>query len=393
MKFKAMAAMALGLTLVGGALKAEDKKPAAWYEKINAAGYVDAYYQYNLNGRSAPSAPGNRAFDVTQQQFTFSGAKLALSESDAASKTGGELDLFYGPTTKLFNTSSPTESLAVEQAFITDAFGPVTFKLGKFTTFVGTEVIETPANLNYSRGTLFGAIPFYHVGLEATYVPMDGTSIMAYTGNGNSVDAASSERRDWGLTLGYTGVKGLGLTAIYYMESGLTPTTVVGQMVSENTHYFDFLASYQIAETLAFNGEYLYKTRIAAGDTDTAGNLLTTNTQVDPATGKKVAYSPKQQGYALYLNYTTPIANLSVIPRFEQFYTPEGSAPSLGALTTDTTITLKYAQGPLTHYLEYRNDWKSDGAFAQAAGVMTDGTYATTSSSQNTVTYGATYSF
>lgn len=384
MKLKLAAALALGIAMNGGTLKADDAKKPAWYEKINSSGFVDAYYQYNMNGRSAPNGPTGRAFDTTQQQFAFSGAKLALSETDDKSKASGELDLFYGPTAKVFNSSLSADSVAVEQAFYSQAFGPLTIKLGKFTTFVGTEVIETPANNNYSRGTLFGAIPYYHVGLEATYGIMDGLAFMAYTGNGNSVDTASSEARDWGATLSFSKVKGLGLTAIYYMESSLTPTTTAG-MVSENIHYIDILGSYAITDSLSTNVEYLYKTRIAAKDTDTAGKLITTNTQTDWGTGKQIAYSPKQMGYALYLSYSTPLTGLSILPRFEQFYVPEGN----GSLTTDTTLTLKYASGPLCHSLEYRNDWMNNGGFVGVGGADP----AKLVYYQNTLTYGATYSF
>ena len=41
---------------------------------------------------------------------------------------------------------------------------------GKFVTFLGYEVIESPANLNFSRGLLFtNAIPLTHTGVYADY--------------------------------------------------------------------------------------------------------------------------------------------------------------------------------------------------------------------------------
>ncbi len=42
--------------------------------------------------------------------------------------------------------------------------------MGKFVTFLGYEVIESPANLNFSRGLLFtNAIPLTHTGIYADY--------------------------------------------------------------------------------------------------------------------------------------------------------------------------------------------------------------------------------
>ena len=41
---------------------------------------------------------------------------------------------------------------------------------GKFVTFLGYEVIESPANLNFSRGLLFtNLIPLTHTGVYADY--------------------------------------------------------------------------------------------------------------------------------------------------------------------------------------------------------------------------------
>jgi hypothetical protein len=201
---------------------------------------------------------------------------------------------------------------------------------------------------------------------------------MGQVANGNSIDLPTNDYKDYGLSLAYTKIKGLSLTGNYYMES----TRAFGP--SENLHYFQFLGSYQISDSLGSNVEYLYKTRMAATDTDSAGNLLTTDVQPDPSTGKLVAWSPKWQGYALYLNYNTPIKGLSILPRYEQWYSPD---PAPGALASETTLTIKYAAGPLTHYLEYRNDWMNVGGFTAAGGV-TDNQYF-----QNTLTYGAVYTF
>ena len=44
------------------------------------------------------------------------------------------------------------------------------FDVGKFVTPLGAEVIEAKDNWNYSRSLLFAlAIPYYHMGVRATY--------------------------------------------------------------------------------------------------------------------------------------------------------------------------------------------------------------------------------
>ena len=59
---------------------------------------------------------------------------------------------------------------AIKQLFIT--YSPVeklTFTLGNFGTHVGYEVIDAPANVNYSTSYMFSNGPFYHTGLKADY--------------------------------------------------------------------------------------------------------------------------------------------------------------------------------------------------------------------------------
>ena len=66
-----------------------------------------------------------------------------------------------------------TEAVDLQQAYLT-VKAPVgqglDFKVGKFVTLLGAEVIESPANWNFSRSYLFGyAIPFTHTGVLVSY--------------------------------------------------------------------------------------------------------------------------------------------------------------------------------------------------------------------------------
>ena len=114
-----------------------------------------------------------------------------------------------------------------------------------------------------------------------------------------------------------------------------------------NKDYFNLLGSYTPMDNLTVAGELLYETEVV-------------NPDVNGLNGN--AYDPKQQGYAVYVSYTTPIAGLTVVPRFEQWYTPDvylaevTLSPNASGPWSEFTLTLKYAKGPLTHYLEYRLD-------------------------------------
>ncbi|NTV53152.1 MAG: outer membrane beta-barrel protein [Candidatus Firestonebacteria bacterium] len=345
--------------LVVGSAVADDAKAPKWYDKIGVSGYLDAYYQINPNGLSGNIV--GRAFDTRQNEFAFSGAKIAVSETDAATGIGGELDLLYGPVAFLA-AGGP-----VEQAFGTFSLGPVGFKVGKFTTHLGYEVIETPANLNYSRSLLFNQVPFYHVGAEATYSPLEGLGLMVGVVNGNSIEQANDEAKDIAAQVTYSKISGLSLIANYYLESN---RTAAGAQPFENTHYLELVGNYQALPALGVGCDYLYKTTIASTDKDADGNLLGDSS------------SPKSQGYALYANYVTPVSGLSVVPRFEQWY-----APDAYALAYDYTLTAKYAVGAITHYLELRQDIAYPGSYLPPAGETE------LKSTQMTLTYGVTYSF
>jgi len=378
MKFKS-AALVLGLVVAGGTLKADGP---AWYTNTTVHGFADANYLYNFNGL----APVGRVFDTTDQMFTLNGAKLAIANADTATATSGEIDLLYGPMAAIYNGTSAASSLAIEQAFLTQAFGPVTFKLGKAGTFVGNEVTDTTGNFNYSRSLLFGQEPFYNTGLSATYGITSTLSLMGYMGDGNSVDTGVADHPDFGAQLVYTGVKGLSLTGTYYLQPtglnnyGTTATPPVGITEYTNIDLFNFIVSYQITDPLAFVGEYLYKTQVLPSDASTS-------------------YSTSQdsQGYALYLDYQTPVAGLKIDPRFEQWFagsyqyvnsTFTGTVPVLQAQVNEFTLTVKYAKGPVTNYLEYRVDGNPSAPYAPSAD-----TSKTLVNAQNTLTYAATYSF
>jgi hypothetical protein len=391
MKVKS-AALVLGLALASSGLKAADAP--AWYTNTTVHGFVDANYEYNFNGL----APVGRVFDTTDQTFLVNGAKLAIANADKASGTSGEIDLLYGPMAAVYNSgniftaspvsasSSSLSSLAIEQAFLTQAMGPVTFKLGKSGTFVGNEVTDTTGNFNYSRSLLFGQEPFYNTGLSATYGITSTLSLMGYIGDGNSVDVGTADHPDFGAQIVYTGVKGLSLTGTYYLQPvgpvnyGSTATPPVGFTEYTNIDLFNFIVSYQITDPLAFVGEYLYKTQVLPSDASTSFST-----------------SQDSQGYALYLDYQTPVAGLKIDPRFEQWFAGSSSSVNstfsgINSVTqfqlNEFTLTLKYAMGPVTNYLEYRVDGNPSAPYAQGAD-----TSKTLVNAQNTLTYAATYSF
>jgi hypothetical protein len=367
-------------------LQAADAPP--WYQSTKLSGYADAYYKFNPDGRkSAAASQVDDVFDVHQNVFALAGGKLSLASLDGM----GLVDLYFGDYAAALQPPTLPQTTAVGQAFISQPVGPLTVTLGRFFTHVGYEVVDSVANLNYSRGLLFGQVPFFHQGLKVNYTPMEGLGLMAMLDNGNSVNYPSANQTAGGAQLSYTGMAGLSLYLNYYYE----PTVLAAGTPSEiweKRHFLDLVFNYTLKDGLLAGGEYLYLTNMAAGDTDSAGNALGSS-MVDPSTGKLVPFSAKTQGFALYVDYLTPMEGLSLTPRFEALYMPDAApaTPGDGGLTKfDYTLTARLVKGAVTNWLELRVDAADDAVYpaAVSAGPTAPGLY-----TEAALTWGAAYKF
>jgi hypothetical protein len=152
---------------------------------ITLSGYVDVSYTEQFGGRGTGfggEASQLHEFDRNNDNFNVNAVKIALEKAlpdknDWAA--GFRIDAILGSDAKYlgdagFSTgSSGDNGVALEQALVKFRI-PVGNGLdiyaGKFVTFLGYEVIESPANPNFSRGLLFtNLIPLTHTGVYADY--------------------------------------------------------------------------------------------------------------------------------------------------------------------------------------------------------------------------------
>jgi hypothetical protein len=350
--------------------------------KLTVSGNLDSYYTLNLNDNVTPNATGsngvaNRSFDTKSNEFAFEGGEVNFASIDDATKTGAFVNLLVGPKADLINANNglATSNFMVGQAYVNKTWGDAKFTFGKFPTFIGTEVEAVTGDNNFSRGLVYGLEPVYNVGLKVDYSLPASFTLTGQLDNGNSVDNAISEGKGYGIALAWAGVKNLGLTASWSGEP--SSKTAAG---IKYTDFANVLASYQAMDSLGFNFEYLYKTTI------------------DVVTGN-AALSPKQHGIALYANWATPMKGLSLLPRVEwvmspdntntMTFTPPTTVVASPYAQNSYTLTLKYVDGPLTHFLEYRADASDLYQYS--------GPNPTTASDakqiSQTVTYAAAYSF
>jgi hypothetical protein len=154
---------------------------------ITLSGYVDVSYTEQFGGRGTGFG-GNQAllhqFDTQNNNFNVNAVKIALEKALPSENTwaaGFRIDTIYGADARYLGDTGfqelssgyNTSGFALEQALVKFRI-PVGNGLdiyaGKFVTFLGYEVIESPANPNFSRGLLFtNAIPLTNTGVYADY--------------------------------------------------------------------------------------------------------------------------------------------------------------------------------------------------------------------------------
>jgi len=153
---------------------------------IKLSGYVDAGYSYNFTGQNNQSMVCTRyATDTAQRgDFNLYAVKLALEKaltSENKAQAGFRTDVMIGEDASYFinrtpnagyNTNNNSNSLFLEQAYASIR-APVgngwDFKVGKFVSPLGYEVIERPANMNITYGMLFNVMPLYYTGVLSSY--------------------------------------------------------------------------------------------------------------------------------------------------------------------------------------------------------------------------------
>jgi len=152
---------------------------------IKLSGYVDAGYSYNFAGSSANGSVVNSRVQSDSAQsgdFNLYAVKLALEKamtSENKAQAGFRVDVMIGEDAKYLanpsvqsNSAQDSNYLFLEQAYV-QLRAPVgngwDFKVGKFASILGYEVMERPANMNITYGLLYNQFPFWYTGVLSSY--------------------------------------------------------------------------------------------------------------------------------------------------------------------------------------------------------------------------------
>ncbi len=334
-------------------------------QSLQISGYADVSYIYNFDKPDAGKTRTNRGrvFDVQSSGFTPQAFELVLEKPlSNDSPIGFRTDLFFGDDAEVIHATglptltSGTEAFDLQQAYVT-LRAPVgeglDFKVGKFVTLLGAEVIESPANWNFSRSYMFGfSIPFTHTGALVSY-PILGEYGSATVGVVNGWDIVDENNQF------KTMIGSLTLTPIKdvsFSINGINGAERTNDNRNDRT-VLDLVASWKPIEQLTLMGNYDYGHESGV----THGVLGTTGFD----TGN-------WEGLALYAKYDlTP--KWALAGRWEIFNDMDNVRTGLTGPGGSTLDNLHFYEWTFTSQwtlyehvlarLEYRHDWSNERVF------------------------------
>jgi hypothetical protein len=352
--------LSLMVPFLGFAKSGEDKKAvkadtiivAEVEEEAQGAfafsGYLDSYYMANFNkpaSRSNMGATNARVFDQRSGQFSLGLVQTKVVYTNA--KSEAVVDLTFGPNANLGNYGNSlfNTALAIKQAYFTYKFtDKFSMTAGQFGTNIGYEVIDAPANFNYSLSNLFNNGPFYHAGLKATYAFSDKASLMV--GVVNNVDGLGDNNRAKGIIsqLYFKPVENWNVY-LNYIGSNEANTDSLGKQPDGFYQVFDLTTSFQITEKFLLGLNAAYGSQ--KGDYQGYGG------PVD---------SESWGGVAVYAN-TALTDNFGIGARYEYFNNDNGvrgllTPAGLGTKVNSVTLTgnISLADGHILVKPEFRLD-------------------------------------
>ena len=368
--------------------KKEEEKPKTLWEETTLFAYIENSYTFNLTGAGQGGVNELRLYDF-DEGYTFNIAEFSIKKDPSERYPFGYglvmtagLDSQKNHSLGIFRDRDDafpfrtTKKFDFQEMYVSGTVplgSGLTLKGGKFVTLLGYEVIESPNNLNFSRGYLFSlAIPFTHTGGLLSYTFTDWFSVTAgvVLGWDNSKD--NNDRPSATGQFAFTPVKDF--TANLNWIAG-------PEQNDNNTHQryvLDFVFNYTGIKNLTLGANVDY------GHEDTEAFLTSLETRRDT--------DAIWWGWALYAAYDWT-EKLRTALRQEFFKDADGARSGFGSKldlwSTTATVQYKIWKG-LVGRLEYRHDNANREVF-EFRGMRDSAT--PKSSSLDTISINLYYSF
>jgi hypothetical protein len=373
-------------------LKKEDREILDFLHESTINVGIDGYYEYNFNH---PVGRVNilRAYDVLSNLFSLNQASLIFEHAPdvaAGRRWGGRLDLQYGQATDTLQGNPLNEPRPDIYRNIFQAFGTYVFPLGKglnvdfgkWASSLGIEGNYTKDQWNYSRSYWFELLPFYHMGLRASYPVTDRFALNLWVVNGANQTEAVNGFKDQ--LYGFVAKPSSKITwTVNYYRGQENPDRIVVPPNSPipvqpglsfqairpapdgRTHIFDTYATFNITQKLTAELE---------------GDYFIQRLWRHSGPGRSSAPSHVDGG-AAYLRYQfTP--KIALASRFEYLSDRNGLFSGLSQVLKENTVTFDYK---VADGLDVRPEWRRDYSNQPVFLTSTQGIL---SARQNTLTVG-----
>jgi hypothetical protein len=322
---------------------------------LDLTGYVDTYYQYNLN-RPASGLNQGRIFDLYHNQFNLGLVQTMFTYNK--DRVTVVADLTLGPNADLGNFGNVGTARFIKQAYIAyDLSDKFRFTIGQYGTHIGYELIDAPLNYNYSLSYLFGNGPFYHTGAKVDYTASDRFGLMLGVVNGWDGLRDFNDKKSIAAQVHVSPVEGWDVYANWIGGDEYNTLSAFGDTRGSYTSLFDLTTSYEVSDAFKIGLNAAY------------GSFSTGTSEYNVA--DPWSRDATWKGAALYLNFNTS-DTFGFGIRGEYFSDPSGVRYFGPLEATALTLTgdLKLAQGKFNIKPEIRHDIAKDLFFEGSIGNL-----------------------
>jgi len=335
---------------------------------------LDEYYSFNFN-RPVGRVNALRAYDVLSNNISLNQADVVFERApdvSAGRPFGVRLDLQFGQATDTLQGNPANEPRPQIYRNIFQAYGTyvapigngLTLDVGKWGSSIGIEGNYTKDQMNYSRAYWFDFLPFYHMGVRASYKVNDALTLNYWLVNGTNQAEATNGFKDELFGFTATPRKTITWNMNYYLgqehpdrnvvssngpipvQPGLT-FQAIAPAPNGKLHIFDSYVSWQAAPKLTFalEGDYVIQ------------RLWRTTA---PGKSSAPSHAIGGAGYAKY-QFTPKFA---VAGRVEYLSDRGGLFSGITQALKEATATFDYklSEGFLMRY-EWRRDFSNRPSF------------------------------
>ncbi|MFT4111999.1 outer membrane beta-barrel protein [Silvibacterium sp.] len=344
---------------------------------------LDGYYEYDFN-HPIGRVEYLRAYDVLSNAFSLNQAGVVFDlDPDVTNgrRYGARLDLQFGQATETLQGNPANEPRPEIYRNLFQAYGTyvapigsgLTVDFGKWASSLGVEGNYTKDQMNYTRSFFFYYLPFYHMGVRASYKLNNWLTANYWVVNGTNQTEPTNSFKDELFGFNIQPTKSVSWTINYYLgqdhadvtsSTGCTTPTQPGLCFTPidpapdgKLHIFDSYATWTASPRLTFSGE---------------GDYVIEREWANAAPGESSAPSHVIGGAAYAHFQWTPRTALAARSEY---------LSDRGGLFSGTTQALKEVTGTYEYKLadnmlarfEYRRDWTNVPFFlTNKTGLLSD---------------------